>query len=365
MLKKWTVGISLLVIAVIAITALSTGTSEAQGPGGNPGGAGRGGYGNNDGQQGVPPEGYGLGAGEQFGYNAGLGVNPGVGFDNQPMLDAVTEALGMDSADVFALRQTGLSYADIAAEQGVDLETLIDLLVVQHQEALQSQFDAGLLSADQVAWMQAEMRENIRVRLTNLWEAGPSLGYYTGFYGYNTLNQAQMALGITPNAVIAGLQAGNTLGTMLRQRDMDPVTIIDPLVEQERMRLQSDVDAGLMPQTQADALLNQYQTDLTWRVNDGPNAGFGPDYYGTGIQPVPGVGLPPATEGELSETAVDALVAGIQDEYHAYAVYQAIIDQFGPVSPFTRIQAAEAQHIASLEVLFNRYNIPVPEPEAL
>jgi hypothetical protein len=87
--------------------------------------------------------------------------------------------------------------------------------------------------------------------------------------------------------------------------------------------------------------------------------GYGP---GDGTQ---GVGLPSAATGELSEAAVAALVAGIQDEYHAYAVYQAVIDQFGPVAPFTRIQAAEAQHIAALEVLFNRYGIPVPDPEPL
>jgi hypothetical protein len=87
--------------------------------------------------------------------------------------------------------------------------------------------------------------------------------------------------------------------------------------------------------------------------------GYGP---GDGTQ---GVGLPSAATGELSEAAVAALVAGIQDEYHAYAVYQAVIDQFGPVAPFTRIQAAEAQHIAALEVLFNRYGITVSDPEPL
>ena len=369
MLTKRIARISMLVVAVLGATtlafALSTGTSEAQGPDDGSQGAGRGGYGQGDGPQGVPPEGYSLGVGEQFGYNAGLGVNPGAGFENQPMVDAVAEALGMDSADVFALRQTGLTYAEIAEQQGVDLETLIDLIAEQHQVALQTQLDAGLLSPDQVTWMQAEMRENIRARLTSLWEAGPALGYYTGFYGYNTLNQAQNALGITPDDVIAGLQAGNTLGTMLRQRDMDPTAIIDPVVDQERQRLQGDVDAGLMTQAQADALLNQYQLDLTWRVNSGPNAGFGPGYYGTAIQPVPGVGLPPAAAGDLSEAAVAALMAGIQDEVHAYAVYQAVIDQFGPVTPFTRIQAAEAQHIAALEVLFNRYGIAIPDPEPL
>lgn len=366
MSQKKLVRISLLVVVVLGLAlALSAGISEAQGPGTNQGGTGRGSYGPGDGAQGVPPVGYGLGVGDQFGYNAGIGVNPGAGFDNQPMLDVVAEVLGLDSENVFALRQQGLTYAEIAADQGMDLKILIDRIAEQHQATLQTQVDAGLLSVDQMAWMQAEMRENIRARLTSLWEVGPAVGYYTGFYGYSTLNQAQMALGLSPDEVIAGLQAGNTLGTMLRQRDLDPATIVDPLVAQERQRLQSDVDAGLMTQSQANDILDQFQVDLTWRVNNGPNAGFGPDYYGTNTQPVPGVGLPAAVTGELSDAAVAALVAGIQDEYHAYAVYQAVVDQFGPVAPFTRIQASEAQHIAALEVLFNRYGIPVPEPEPL
>jgi hypothetical protein len=93
--------------------------------------------------------------------------------------------------------------------------------------------------------------------------------------------------------------------------------------------------------------------------------GYGPGDGSQGIQPVPGVGLPSAGTDELSDAAVEALMAAIQDEYHAYAVYQVVIDQFGPVAPFTRIQAAEAQHIAALEVLLNRYDIPIPAPEPL
>lgn len=192
MVKERITRISLLVVAIVGVTALalafSVGTSAAQGPGSHPGNTERGGYGPGDGLQGVPPEGYGLGTGEQFGYNAGVGVNLAAGFDNQPILDVVAAALGMDSADVFALRQTGMTYAEIAADQGIDLETLIDLLVTQHQATLQAQLNEGLLSLDQVTWMQAEMRENIRERLTTLWEVSPSLGDCTGFYGDNTLN---------------------------------------------------------------------------------------------------------------------------------------------------------------------------------
>lgn len=74
---------------------------------------------------------------------------------------------------------------------------------------------------------------------------------------------------------------------------------------------------------------------------------------------------PGVTQSALSPAAIEALNEVIQDEYHAYATYQAVIDQFGAVRPFSRIQLAEQQHIAALETLFNRYGLAVPEPEPL
>jgi len=99
-------------------------------------------------------------------------------------------------------------------------------------------------------------------------------------------------------------------------------------------------------------------------LSTGVSEAQGPDTanrggYGTGS----GLSdLPAANPDGLSDSAIDALTAGLQDEYHAYAVYEAVIDQFGDVRPFTRIQEAEAPHIASLEALFERYDLTIPEP---
>lgn len=71
--------------------------------------------------------------------------------------------------------------------------------------------------------------------------------------------------------------------------------------------------------------------------------------------------IPPASASELPQDVIDLMISGWTDEQHAYAVYQAIIDQFGNVRPFTNIQRAEALHIAAWEFLFARYGIPVPE----
>ncbi len=74
--------------------------------------------------------------------------------------------------------------------------------------------------------------------------------------------------------------------------------------------------------------------------------------------------LPAAATDELPQAVIDLMIAGWTDEQHAYAVYGAVIDQFGAIRPFTNIQRSEAQHIAAWETLFDRYGIAVPEVPA-
>jgi hypothetical protein len=74
--------------------------------------------------------------------------------------------------------------------------------------------------------------------------------------------------------------------------------------------------------------------------------------------------LPPATDAEPTAEIVDAMTAGILDEYHALAVYEAVIDQFGAVRPFTNIMRAEQKHIDAWAAMFERYDLPVPAAPA-
>lgn len=106
--------------------------------------------------------------------------------------------------------------------------------------------------------------------------------------------------------------------------------------------------------------MQQYNTDST-----GMQSGYG--WGGANAQLGGGFmrDLPPATPGELPADVVAALTAGIMDGYNAYATYQAVLDQFGAVRPFTNIQRAELSHSKALAFLFARYGLDVPQPEPL
>ena len=64
---------------------------------------------------------------------------------------------------------------------------------------------------------------------------------------------------------------------------------------------------------------------------------------------------------QLDEKTQNALIAAIQDEYKAKAVYQKVINTFGEVRPFSNIIKAEEQHIQELLPLFEKYGVEVPK----
>lgn len=60
-------------------------------------------------------------------------------------------------------------------------------------------------------------------------------------------------------------------------------------------------------------------------------------------------------------TMEEMLLYAIQDEYAARLEYQEIIDLFNVSTPYSNIIKAEETHISELTILYQNYNIDVPE----
>jgi rubrerythrin len=56
----------------------------------------------------------------------------------------------------------------------------------------------------------------------------------------------------------------------------------------------------------------------------------------------------------------EALQAALEDEYHARAIYRAVLDAFGEVRPFINIVESEEQHIRALKRQCEKHGIDVP-----
>ena len=56
----------------------------------------------------------------------------------------------------------------------------------------------------------------------------------------------------------------------------------------------------------------------------------------------------------------EALLAALDDEYHARATYRAVLDAFGDVRPFTNIVESEGRHIQAWQRQCEQHGIAVP-----
>lgn len=63
----------------------------------------------------------------------------------------------------------------------------------------------------------------------------------------------------------------------------------------------------------------------------------------------------------LNDAERQALRDALDDEHRAWATYDQVIRDFGPVRPFINIRDAEARHIEALRMLFKRYELAMPE----
>ena len=62
----------------------------------------------------------------------------------------------------------------------------------------------------------------------------------------------------------------------------------------------------------------------------------------------------------LSESEIEALNEALDDEHKAWATYDQVIEDFGPVRPFINIRESESRHINALANIYDRYGLTVP-----
>ena len=81
--------------------------------------------------------------------------------DGEPMMLTVVEALGLEPDAFYAALGDGQTLAQIAEAQGIALETVHDVMLVQAQEHMVEMVDAGYITQEQADEHLAWMRENI------------------------------------------------------------------------------------------------------------------------------------------------------------------------------------------------------------
>lgn len=86
----------------------------------------------------------------------------------QPMT-VIAEILGMTTTELLTELQDGKTVADVADEQNVALDDVVDAVVAQFEERMQTMVDNGRLTQEQADERIETMRENTTERLQQTW----------------------------------------------------------------------------------------------------------------------------------------------------------------------------------------------------
>lgn len=122
-----------------------------------------------DGNDPTPPFGPGGRGmmGRQFGYG-------------EPMYERVAEALGLEVDAFISALQSGKTVAELAAEQGVDLDTVSAAITAQATEHLNAMVAAGYLTQEQADAHLATMTANLEAHLNGGLMFGSGMGFGRG-----------------------------------------------------------------------------------------------------------------------------------------------------------------------------------------
>jgi uncharacterized protein YidB (DUF937 family) len=91
--------------------------------------------------------------------------------------DAAAQALGISAEDLRSALRDGRTIADVAEEQGIDVQAVIDAMVAEATTHIDEEVAEGDLDADRAA----ELKEDLPERITDLVNEGPR--FHRGPFG--------------------------------------------------------------------------------------------------------------------------------------------------------------------------------------
>lgn len=190
-------------------------------------------------------------------------------------LEAAAKVLKLSVEDLRTKLQSGKSLADIAKDQGVSRQDLVDALVKagearldEAKKALPDQVEKLVDATPPTKGSGDGPGNGLPGRPGN---GGPGMpgGHMA------PLDPAAKALGMSVDDLRTALKDGKTLAQVAKDKGVDPQKVIDALVAEAKTHLDEAVKDGHLTQDQADKALDAAKTGITSWVNDGMPA-FGP-----------------------------------------------------------------------------------------
>jgi polyhydroxyalkanoate synthesis regulator phasin len=181
------------------------------------------------------------------------------------VLEAGAKALDLSVDDLLAkLRDGKTTIADVAKQQNVDVQTVIDAMTAAAKSDITDMVNNPL----PVPPKFPDFRDGLK---------GPGFGFHFGGMKEDKLGAAAKALGITADELIQDLRDGKSIADVAKAKNVDVSKVIDAIVSDAQSKLDAAVKDGDLTQDEANTLKSDLKNRITDLVN---NAGpFGERHF--------------------------------------------------------------------------------------
>jgi ribosomal protein S20 len=185
-----------------------------------------------------------------------------------PGLDAAAQALNLSVDDLRSKLEGDKTIAQVAQEQGVDVQTVIDAMVADATAHIDQAVQDGKFTADQ----GNERKSNLQERITKLVNEGKPKGGGPRGHGPK-LDAAAQALGVSTDDLRGQLRDGKTIAQVADDRNVDKQKVIDAMVADATEHIDQAVQDGKLTADQANERKSGLKDRITTLVNEGPQRG--------------------------------------------------------------------------------------------
>ena len=187
--------------------------------------------------------------------------------------ETLATALGVDTETLRSEFAAGKSIADIAAEQGIAIDTVVAALVADLEEHLNEHVADGSLTEDEAAEKLASAEDRISEKVN---EVPPTRDRNSGPRRGGQLPAAVLEmLGIDGPALREALSEGKSVADIAEENGVEIGEIVGELLHERSVHLAEHVADGSLTEDEAAEKLEAMEAKITELLNTVPEAGEG------------------------------------------------------------------------------------------
>ncbi len=178
--------------------------------------------------------------------------------------EVVADLLAMEPEDIREAFLDGTTLADLSVAQGVPVDDLIGALVTEAETHVAERLEAGDITQEQAARLLDGLQERITERVNAERPIRERRGPRHNGEGAAVVSEL---LGLSPQEIREGFQAGNTLAELAEAQEVSPDSLVDALVAEAEARVAQKLEAGDISEDRADSILEGLEERIEDKVN--------------------------------------------------------------------------------------------------